>query len=167
MALSVKRITLWRSDVENQPGVLARTLEPLAAAGSNLRLVMGYRFPLTPEHSAIEVFPVSGRRATAAAEQAGLRPSDIPCLLVEGEDRPGLGSEIARGLADAGLNIAFVMAVSGGRTFTAALGFADDAAATAALPVVRKVAATRRTPAAKRKAGARRKPTRRRGASRR
>ena len=32
MAVSVNRITLWRIDVENRPGVLAGTLEPLASA---------------------------------------------------------------------------------------------------------------------------------------
>ena len=67
MPLSVKRITLWRADVQNQAGVLARVLEPLAAAGADLRVVMGYRFPTAPEHSAVELYPVSGRRATALA----------------------------------------------------------------------------------------------------
>src|SRR5207237_7867164 len=72
MAVTVKRITLWRADVENRPGVLAAALEPLAAAGADLRLVMGYRFPNAPEHSAIELYPVSGKKVVAAARQAGL-----------------------------------------------------------------------------------------------
>src|SRR5437870_13752910 len=101
MAVTVKRITLWRADVDNHPGVLARALEPLAQAGADLRLVMGYRLPHTPERAAIELYPVSGKRATAAAAEAGLAESrDIPCLLVEGDNRPGLGAAIARGLAD-------------------------------------------------------------------
>jgi hypothetical protein len=33
MAVTVKRITLWRSEVENKAGVLAQTLKPLADAG--------------------------------------------------------------------------------------------------------------------------------------
>src|SRR5262249_52414699 len=82
MAVSVKRITLWRADVENRPGVRAPTLEPLARAGADLRLVMGYRFPQTPEHSAIELYPVSGKKVTAAAQEAGLgEAKHIPCLL--------------------------------------------------------------------------------------
>jgi hypothetical protein len=141
MALSVKRITLWRADVDNRPGILADALAPLAAAGAGLRLVMGYRFPQTPERSAIEVFPVSGRRATAAAREAGLAASDIPCLLVEGDDRPGLGAAMARALADAGINIAFVMAQVIGRRFTAALGFPDEEAAKRATGILRKAAA--------------------------
>jgi hypothetical protein len=142
MAVTVKRITLWRAEVENEPGVLARTLEPLAASGADLRLVMGYRFPQTPDRSAIELYPVSGKKPTSAAEQAGLAPAaDIPCLLVEGDNRPGLGAAIARGLADAGLNIAFLMAQVIGRKFTAAFGFADEAAANSATRIIKAAAA--------------------------
>jgi hypothetical protein len=147
MAIAVKRITLWRADVENQPGVLAAVLEPLAEAGCALRLVMGYRFPHTPGRSAIEVYPVSGKRAAAAAAGAGLAPADIPCLLVEGDDRPGLGGAIGRALADAGINIAFLMAAAIGRRFTAVVGFADEAAARAATPLIRRaVAGARKAP---------------------
>jgi hypothetical protein len=147
MAITVKRISLWRADVENQAGVLARTLEPLAQAGADLRLVMGYRFPQTPDRSAIELYPVSGKRATAAAQAAGLaQANDIPCLLVEGDNRPGLGAAIARGLADAGLNIAFLMAQVVGRRFAAAVGFADEAAATTASRVIKQAAAAKKSP---------------------
>ena len=138
MAVTVKRITLWRSDVENQPGMLARTLEPLARAGADLRLVMGYRLPQTPERAAIELYPVSGKRAAAAAAQAGLAEShDTPCLLVEGDNRPGLGAALARGLADSGINIAFLVAQVVGRKFTATVGFADEATAAAATRVIK------------------------------
>src|SRR2546426_4643540 len=78
MPLSVKRITLWRADVENQSGVLSRILEPLAAAGADLQVVMGYRFPTTPERSAVELYPVSGRRTTAAAGEGGAPPPGNP-----------------------------------------------------------------------------------------
>ena len=42
MAMTVKRIGLWRSEVANEPGALARTLEPLAASRASVRVVMGY-----------------------------------------------------------------------------------------------------------------------------
>lgn len=140
MVLTVKRVTLWRTDVDNVPGVLANTLEPLASAGANLRLVMGYRLPQAPERSAIEIAPVSGKRVIEAAQRAGLAPSDIPCLLVEGDDRPGLGAEIGRACAQAGINIAFLVAIVLGRRFTAAIGLADEAAAKAAAQAVKKAA---------------------------
>jgi hypothetical protein len=137
MALTVKRITLWRREVENQPGVLAATLEPLAQAGADLRLVMGYRFPEATTRAAIELFPISGKKATAAAEAAGLRPFELAALLVEGDNRPGLGAAIGRGLADAGINIVFLVAQVIGRRFTAVMGFADEGAVAAAIGAIK------------------------------
>jgi hypothetical protein len=145
MALTVKRITLWRREVENQPGVLAQTLEPLADAGADLRLVMGYRFPETTTRAAIELFPVTGRRATAAAERAGLHPFELPCLLVEGDDRPGFGAALGRALADAGINIVFLVAQVLGRRFTAVVGVETDDAANAATRTIKAAAKPART----------------------
>src|SRR2546422_90845 len=142
MAVTVKRITLWRADVDNHPGVRAGAREPLAQAGGGRGVVRGYRLPHTPERAAIELSPVSGKRATAAAAEAGLAESrDIPCLLVEGDNRPGLGAAIARGLADAGINIAFLVAQVVGRRYTATFGFGDEATAATATRVIKAAAA--------------------------
>jgi hypothetical protein len=137
MALTVKRITLWRKEVENRPGVLASVLDPLAQAGADLRLVMGYRFPAEPDRSAIEVYPVAGKRQVAAAEQAGLTPFDLPCLLIEGPNRPGFGARLGSALAEGGINIAFLMAAAVGRNATAAIGFADADTADRAAKIIR------------------------------
>ena len=131
MALVVKKATLWRKEVANDPGVLAGVLQPLADAGANLRVVMGYALP--GQRAAIEVFPIAGKRATAAATRAGLAASPIACLLVEGDDRAGLGAGMAQAIAARGINISFVMAGTVGRKFSAVFGFhaEDDAAAAA------------------------------------
>ncbi len=42
MAITVKKIVLWRKEVDNRPGTLAQTLAPLASAGASLQLVMGF-----------------------------------------------------------------------------------------------------------------------------
>jgi hypothetical protein len=147
MAISVKKVALWRREVEHAPGVLAETLAPLAEAGANLRVVMGYAIPHEPARAVIELFPVTGRKATAAAGAAGLAVSSIPCLLVEGDDRPGLGARMARAVADQGVNISFVMAETIGRRFSAVFGFASDADADTASRAIRaasKPAARRR-----------------------
>ena len=115
---------------------------------------MGYRFPEHRERAAIEVYPVAGRRATAAAQAAGLAPSDLVCLLIQGDDRPGLGARISRALADGGVNVAFVIAQVVGRRFSAVIGFADAAAANAATPLVK--AASKAPPALRKKARRRR-----------
>ncbi len=140
MALTVKRITLWRREIENQPGTLAAALEPLAAAGANLRVVMGYRFPETTTRAAIEVFPVTGKKTTSAASEAGLSAFGLACLQVEGDDRPGFGARIARALADAGINVVFLVAQSLGRRFTSVIGFEDDATAASAAKIIKSAA---------------------------
>ncbi len=137
MAVAVKKATLWRKEVENRPGELARTLEPLAQAGADLRLVMGYRY-LSGEKAAVELYPISGRKLVAAAQQAGLTASSIPTLVVEGDNKPGLGHAIAKAVSDAGINMAFVMAQVIGRRYSAAVGFENEADAANAARLIKK-----------------------------
>src|SRR5213082_2464523 len=91
MPVTVKNISLWRKEVENQVGSLAHTLAPVTKAGANLHVLMGYRYPGDGTKAAIELYPVAGKKVTAAASEAGLSASSIPTLLVEGDDRAGLG----------------------------------------------------------------------------
>jgi len=126
MAVTVKRITLWRSEVENKPGALARTLRPLAHAGANLQLIMGYGIPGDATRAAIELFPVSGRKSQEAARAAGLSPASIPTLLAIGDDRPGLGSAIADAIAGEGINLSFLVALVIGRKYSGIYGFETE-----------------------------------------
>jgi hypothetical protein len=148
MAVTVKKVVLWRKEVDNRPGTLAGTLAPLAQAGGNLRIVMGYALPGESRRSVIEVFPVTGKKATEAAGAAGLAASPIPCLLVEGDDQPGLGARMTRAVADQGVNLAFLIAETVGRRFSAVFGFESDANAARATPAL-KAAARPARPAAK------------------
>jgi len=152
MPVTVKKVALWRKEVENRPGTLAEALDPLAAAGANLRVVMGYALPHQPGRSVIEVFPVTGKRATAAALGVGLGVSSIPCLVVEGDDRPGLGSRMARAVAGEGVNLAFLMAETVGRRFSAVFGFENDADAEKAIRAIKAASKPEKKPA-KKKAG--------------
>ena len=62
MGLTLKKITLWRTEVDNTPGILAKVLGPLADAEANLQVVMGYRFPGNETKAAIEVYPVTSKK---------------------------------------------------------------------------------------------------------
>jgi len=138
MPVTVKHISLWRKEIENQVGTLASTLDPVAKAGANLRVLMGYRYPGNESRAAIELYPVSGRKATAAATEAGLTASSIPTLLVEGDDKPGLGLAIAKAIADAGINMAFFVAQVVGRKYSAVIGFDSDADAKTAADLIKE-----------------------------
>jgi len=143
MSITVKAISLWRKEVENQVGALAHTLEPVTKARANLRVLMGYRYPGEGTKAAIELYPIVGQKVTAAATGTGLSASSISTLLVEGDDRPGLGFAIARAIAGAGVNMTFFVAQSIGRRFSAVLGFENEADAKAAAPLIKKATASK------------------------
>lgn len=144
MAVTVKSIKLWRKEVDNKPGELANTLGPLVAAGSDFQVVMGYRFPGNESKAAIELYPVSGKKATATAGVAGLQAAEIPCLLVEGDNKPGVAQAIAKSIADAGINMSFVVAQAVGKRYSAIFGFDNDADTRKATSVIKKAAAGRK-----------------------
>ncbi len=138
MAVTVKKVTLWRAEVLNQPGVLSGVLGPLAAAGADLQVVLGYRYRGNERKAAIEVCPIAGRKAAAAARQAGLSPMDCPTLLVQGDDRPGLGQVVSQALAAAGINVAYLMAQVVEDRFSAVMGFENEADSRKAAALLKK-----------------------------
>ncbi|HKM81097.1 MAG TPA: hypothetical protein VJY15_09070 [Candidatus Acidoferrum sp.] len=144
MAVKVKRITLWRKDLENKAGTLAGTLEPLAKAGADLQIVMGYRYPGENAKAVVELHPIGSKKATQAAQGAGLAASTIPVLYVEGDNRPGLGHSITQAIAEAGVNLDFLVAQVIGRKYAAVIGFENDADAIKASALIKKAAAKKK-----------------------
>ena len=144
MAVTVKDISLWRKEVENKPGVLTQTLEPLAKAGANLKVVMGYRYPGDETKAAIELYSIAGRKSAAASQAAGLTPSFIPTLLVQGDDKPGLAHRIARALSDAGMDLSFFVAQAIGKRYAAIIGFTNETDAKKAAVLIKKAASKRK-----------------------
>ena len=138
MPVTVKPITLWRKEVDNQPGILAQTLEPFAKGGADLHVVMGYRYPGNETRAAIELYPVAGKKLLSAAQAAGLTASPIPTLLVEGDNKPGLGHAIARAIAESGVNLAFMVTQVIGRRYSAVIGFENDGDAKKVTPLLKK-----------------------------
>jgi len=88
--------------------------------------------------------PLSFKKVTAAASEAGLSASSIPTLLVEGDDRAGLGLAIAQAIAGAGVNLTFFVAQSVGKKFSAVLGFETAAGAKIAAPLIKKATTSKR-----------------------
>lgn len=141
MALTVKKATLWRRELENTPGTLAEALKPFAQAGISLEVVMGYTFPRPDGRGVVEVYPVVGAKAEQAAKEAGMSPATgISCLLVEDQDRAGVGYEAAQAIAQAGINLHFAMfQVIQGR-YVGVFGFGSEQEANQAEGLIRKIA---------------------------
>jgi hypothetical protein len=105
---------------------------------------MGYCYPGDRAKAAVELYPVANKKARAAAQSAGLAASAIPAVLVQGDNRTGLGHAITKAVADAGVNLDFLVAQVIGRKFSAVLGFENDADANKATTLIKKVAAKKK-----------------------
>ncbi|HMC22048.1 MAG TPA: hypothetical protein VKL19_09390 [Thermoanaerobaculia bacterium] len=133
MAVTVKNVVIWRAEVAHLRGELARVLQPLAEAAANLQVIMAYA---EGERGLVEICPISGKKVTDAAKKAGFSPSSKPTLLVQGDDRAGLGSRIAKAIAEQGVSISFDVTQVIGRKFSSVYGFqAEDDARKAAAAI--------------------------------
>jgi hypothetical protein len=144
MAVTVKKIVLWRKEVENRAGILANALAPLAHAGTDIQAVMAYRFPGNESRAAIELYPVSGKKSVTAAKEVGFSASAIPALLVEGDNRAGIGYATAQAIAGAGINMDFLVAQVIGKRYSAVFGFESEEDAAKCAAIIRKAAAAKK-----------------------
>jgi hypothetical protein len=95
--------------VEDRPGELARVGEALGSAGVNIEGLAGFGFE---GRGVIHVLVEDAAAARSALAGAGLEVSgeaDALVMPVEGDvDRPGALGEMARKVADAGINFSAV-----------------------------------------------------------
>jgi len=105
MAITIKRTTLWRKEVPDRSGVWPRSSTPGSRQGRPSGRD-GVRHPGPAVPAAIEVAPISGKKAARAAGAAGLTPSNDPRVLVVGDNKPGLGHAIAAAMGSSGVNLA-------------------------------------------------------------
>lgn len=155
MSITVRRADLWRAETANTPGSLAATLKPLADKGADLEIVMGYAKP-DRSGAVVEVSPVSTPADRKAARAAGLAQSTFPCVVISGDNRSGLGYDVARALAEAGININFFVAQSLGKSYTGLFSFEASAEADLAVKIIRKAVAGNGKPSPARRGGTKR-----------
>ena len=99
--------------VEDKPGALAGMGEAIGAAGINIGGVCG---AATPGASVVHLLVDDAGAAREALAGAGFTSvEEREVAVVDVEDRPGVLGEVARKLADAGVNIELVYLASGTR----------------------------------------------------
>jgi hypothetical protein len=130
MPIRVKKVVVWRTEVENRPGEMARALEPLAE--QDLDLIIGY------QGAVIDIAPVVGKKATTAAKGAVFKPLPMSMILVEGKNHPGVCFTATRALGGAGISMDSVVAQVVGKKYQALFGFTSDADARKAASVIKK-----------------------------
>jgi hypothetical protein len=79
-----------------------------------------------------------GKKSATAAKEVGFGASDIPALLIEGDNRAGLGYATAQAIADAGISLDFLVAQVVGGKYLAVFGFESDADAAKCAAIIRK-----------------------------
>ena len=138
MAYTVNKVEMWSGEINDQVGGLAAKLEALAKAGADFEIVVARRQPNVPGKGVVFLGPVTDANVIKAAEAAGLKKApDLVALRVEGPNKPGEGSRVARKLADAGINLRGLSATAMGNKCVFSLAFDSDGDATKASRALR------------------------------
>lgn len=117
MATAITKVDRFSVDVPHQAGEGARVLEALAAEKVNLIAAWGY--PLGDSGQArIELVPADSAALRAAARKAKIKLNkEAVSFHVVGPDKPGALAAALRKLADAGISIHALQAVSAGSRY--------------------------------------------------
>jgi hypothetical protein len=140
VSVSVKKGMLWRGEVDNEPGTFANALKPFAEDSTNLQIVVGYSSSKPDGKGTVEIYPVDNEKSKRAAAVSGLTvASESSCLIVEGDDQPGIIHKIAQAIAQAKINLNFAMCQSVDKKFQAFFGFHSSADANLAEQIIKEL----------------------------
>ncbi len=139
----VEHVDVWAARLEtDEPGAVAWVLEGLRDAGADLDFVIARRAPDEPGTGVIFVTPLRGDAEIAAAVDLGFNvSSSLHSVRVEGKSRPGVVADVAREIADAGINLRGLSTAVTGTRYVLHLSFDSSADATLALETLRQNAA--------------------------
>ena len=123
--MTVRKVVAFTVEVEDRPGILAEMSGPVADAGINLLAVYGG--PIGGGKAKICCVPDDPAKLRALAAEGGIAVQERPHILVEGDDRPGTGAQVAQTLADAGINIEELHGAATGGKYALCIMVAPDA----------------------------------------
>lgn len=117
-------------EIANRPGELAHIAGTLGDAGVNISTGAGIGLATTGGFGFLTDDEAGAKRAL---DSAGISYRTVGVVTVSVSDQPGGLASVARRLADANLNVEFVIPTSTGATRSVAVGVEDADAARAAL----------------------------------
>lgn len=140
MKLLITKVDVWKAEVEDRPGGLAKKLAALSAAKANLQFVLARRAPESPGRAVVFVWPLKGAKQVQAATAAGFaKTQDLAAVRVEGADKPGLGAKMTQALAAEGINLRGLSAAAIGKRFVAYVAADTPQDASRVAAVLRKI----------------------------
>ena len=124
MNLDLTHVDVWAAEIDDKPGALSRTLRAIADYGADLECVIARREPTRPGKGVVFVSPLKARPAIENADQIGLRrTTDLATLRIEGPNEAGIGATLVKTMADTGVNLHGLSAMTLGHRFVCYVGF--------------------------------------------
>jgi hypothetical protein len=140
MAMKVERVDVWVASLSDTPGALAEKLDAVSASGANLKFVMARRAPETPGTGVVFALPLSGAKQLAAARKAGFRKTkNLYAVRAVGDDRKGMGAKLTGALAEKGVNLRGLSAMTVGKKFVLYLALDNSKDATKVVRLLKAV----------------------------
>jgi len=122
MGLFVEHVDVWAAPIPDRPGGLAEVLRALHDVEADLQCIIARRAPELSGKGVVFVTPLQGDREIAAAAQIGFNVSHkVHSIRVMGHDRPGIATDVAQTISDAGINLRGFTATVIGTQFVAFL----------------------------------------------
>jgi hypothetical protein len=142
MGMFVERVEVWAAPIPDEPGGLSLILKGMREAGADLNFIVARRSPDRPGSGVVFITPIRGDREVEAASTLGFNlTSSVDAVCVEGDNMPGVTSELTELIAGLGINLrGLSMAVISTR-FKAYFGFDSAADAEAAVGVLQDAGA--------------------------
>jgi len=112
-----ERVDVWAAGIKDEPGGLTKVLSDLRDAGADLELIIARRAAEEPGTGVVFLAPLRGDEEISAAAMLGFNvASSVHSVRVQGDNEPGVASELTQQLAAAGINLrGFTAAVMGTR----------------------------------------------------
>jgi len=137
MRMDVSRVDVWAASMEDRPGGLAAKLDALAQADIDLEFVNARRAPDKPGQGVVFVMPIKGARQIRATKKAGFeKTTSLHGIRIATGNKPGFSSELARKIADAGINLRAFSGASISNRAIFYLAFDSDADVNKALRLI-------------------------------
>jgi len=139
MALSITRVELWATGVEDAAGGVAKKLQKLTDAGANFEFVFARRSPEAPGKGVLFLTPLKGSKQKLAARNADFQKlGRIGAVRVEGTDSRGMSAKITKAVAEKNLSLRGYSAATIGKRFVMYLAFDSQADATQAIRTLKR-----------------------------
>ena len=140
MDLTIERVEVWATTIDDKPGSLANILTGLREAGADLNFILARRAPEPPNKAVVFVTPLQGDAELEAAATLGFNlTARVHAVRVEGPNQAGIAATLAAQLAAAGLNLRGFSAAVLGTRFILYIGLDSAEDAAKALTVLQQV----------------------------